>query len=91
MIPRMEIYVDFASVPPKTTLRDPEDFSSFKVVVDQPEHVFVTVDDLARMAGARADDPAWREQLDGMLGYARSKGWTRDADGAIQAHVEWRT
>jgi hypothetical protein len=85
----MEIHIELADVPPTVTLRDPDDFSSFKVVIDQPEHVFVTAEDLAAMAG-RGDDPAWREQLNGMLEYARSKGFTREADGAIRAHVEWR-
>ncbi len=52
------------------------------------EHVFVDVAALRGLAGERAADPAWQASLEGMLGYARSKGWLDD-EGAIQAHVEW--
>ena len=30
----------------------------------------------------------WTERFTGMLAYAEKKGWI-DADGLIQAHVEW--
>ncbi|MEO5898695.1 MAG: hypothetical protein ABIR68_01025 [Ilumatobacteraceae bacterium] len=30
----------------------------------------------------------WAERFAGMLAYAETKGW-RDADGAVQAHIEW--
>jgi hypothetical protein len=51
-------------------------------------HVFVDVAALRAMDGARPADAAWAEALDGMLGYAASKGWTDDS-GAVRAHVEW--
>ncbi len=84
----MYIEIDLATVPPTTTLREADDFKAFKVVVRGGGDSFVTPDALRALAGDRADDPAWREQLDGMLGYAASKGWIREQDGAIQAHVE---
>jgi hypothetical protein len=52
-------------------------------------HAFIDVDAVLRLAGERAEDPAWREGFDGMIGYARSKGWMDPAGTAIQAHVEW--
>lgn len=50
--------------------------------------VFVTVDALLRLAGPRAEDPAWREGFDAMVAYARGHGWLDDAGTAIRAHVE---
>ena len=84
----MYIEIDLTTVPPTTTLREPDDFTRFKVVVTPAADAFVTPDALRALPGARPDDPAWEEQLSGMLGYAASKGWIRDEDGAIQAHVE---
>lgn len=84
----MLIEIDLSTVPPTTTLRDPDDFTGFKVVVRNDGDAFVTPDALRALAGSRADDPQWIAQLDGMLGYAASKGWIRESDGAIQAHVE---
>lgn len=52
-------------------------------------HVFVEQERVLSLAGERATDTAWREQLDGMIGYAQSKGWVDDA-GRIRAHVERR-
>jgi len=31
----------------------------------------------------------WTEKFDGMLAYAKSKGWMDETGSAIQAHVEW--
>lgn len=31
----------------------------------------------------------WSEKFDGMLAYAKSKGWPDETGSAIQAHVEW--
>jgi len=51
------------------------------------DHVFVDVDALKALAGERAADAEWLAQLDGMLGYAQSKGWV-DAEGGVRAHIE---
>jgi hypothetical protein len=83
----MQIEIDLSTVPPTTTLCDPDDFKGFKVVV-RGDDAFVSPDALRALAGDRADDPQWTAQLDGMIGYAASKGWIRESDGAIQAHVE---
>jgi hypothetical protein len=82
------IEIDLTTVPPTTTLREPDDFKAFKVVVLQADDVHVEPATLRALAGARADDADWTGQLDGMLAYAASKGWIREGDGAIQAHVE---
>ena len=31
----------------------------------------------------------WKDQFDGMLQYAKGKGWLDETGEAIQAHVEW--
>jgi hypothetical protein len=53
-------------------------------------HAFIDVDTVRRLAGARAEDPAWSEGFGKMLAYAGSKGWMDPSGTAIQAHVEWR-
>ncbi|MBM3573506.1 MAG: hypothetical protein FJX52_14300 [Alphaproteobacteria bacterium] len=35
-------------------------------------------------------DQAWQANFDGMLAYARKKGWIEAATGAIRAHIEWK-
>jgi len=69
-------------------LRDPGDFASLKVVAPQPSHIWVTREEFARLAGAAAEDPAWRDGLEKMFDYAASHGWCNEA-GAVRAHVEW--
>ena len=81
----MIVDVDLSVVPPAVTLLEAEDFKAFKIVA-RGDHGRVDRDTLIALAGARATDPAWVEQLDGMLAYAASKGWT-DAAGT-RAHVE---
>lgn len=83
----MYIEVNLRAVPAAMTLHEPEDFTSFKVVIDAPAETFVELGTLEALAGARADDPAWRDGLDKMLQYARQKGWTNGA-GGIRAHIE---
>jgi hypothetical protein len=51
-------------------------------------HVYVDVDWVRRQAAGRVPD-GWDADFEGMLGYARSKGWLNEAGTAIQAHVEW--
>ncbi|MFN0091178.1 MAG: hypothetical protein ACKVWR_13060 [Acidimicrobiales bacterium] len=50
-------------------------------------HVWITEQAVRDLAAGRVPE-SWAGEFDGMLGYARSKGWV-DASGAIQAHVEW--
>jgi hypothetical protein len=69
-------------------LRDAEDFTALKVVAQRADHVWLTREEIERLAGDRSRDPAWRDQLETMLAYAASKGWVND-EGAVRAHVEW--
>lgn len=51
------------------------------------DHVWIRVD--AVRAAAEGRVPAgWAGEFEGMLAYARSKGWTNEAGNAIAAHVE---
>jgi hypothetical protein len=51
------------------------------------EDVYLDREELARLAGPKATDEAWRSQFDAMVAYASTKGWV-DQEGRIQAHVE---
>lgn len=33
--------------------------------------------------------PEWKSGFDGMVAFAASKGWLRDSDNAIRAHIEF--
>src|SRR5262249_41485786 len=84
-----------------TQLLERDVFTAFKVVVhggDPPlaettgvarveEHAWISIDALRELAGEAATS-AWEESLQGMLGYARSKGWVDDELNAVRAHVE---
>jgi hypothetical protein len=48
------------------------------------EHVWFAVDALVRIAGPLAD-AEWQRRLDGMVGYASSRGWV-DSAGRVRAH-----
>jgi hypothetical protein len=50
------------------------------------DDALIAVDAIRRLADGRVP-PAWSEDFDGMLSYARSKGWLQG--DAIQAHIEW--
>ncbi len=52
------------------------------------DHVWIRVE-AVRAAAAGRVGPGWAEEFDGMLGYARSKGWLNEAGDAIAAHVEF--
>jgi hypothetical protein len=58
--------------------------------VAEDGNAFILVEAVRRLAGERADDPAWSEGFEKMLAYAGSKGWIDPSGTAIQAHVEWR-
>jgi hypothetical protein len=81
------IEIDLGTVPPSVVLEEPENFTAFKVVVREAEHVWVDPEQLAVLAGDLAGTADWRTSLQGMVRYASSKGWIRE-DGAIRAHVE---
>lgn len=69
-------------------MRDAETFTSLKVVARRAEHVWVSREELIRLAGEHARDTEWQARLDGMLAYAASHGWVNDK-GAVRVHVEW--
>lgn len=55
---------------------------------DDGEHVWLDIA-VARAAGAAAvGDGAWADRFDGMIAYARSKGWADEAGTHVRAHVE---
>lgn len=82
-------------------LLEPDVFTAFKVVLHEggpslaeaagvarvDEHVWIRIDALRGLAGAAAT-PDWEESFQGMLTYARSKGWVDDELAAVRAHVE---
>lgn len=84
----MYVEIDLSLVPPALVLREPDNFSGFKVVVKRLDSVGVSAAMLRELAGERVNDPEWQSQFDGMLAYAAAHGWLRD-DGSIEAHVEW--
>jgi hypothetical protein len=83
-------------------LLEPDDFRSFKVVLDgvspseaapadgvsleDGTHAWIRQDVPARLAGAHAT-PAWQADFERMVAFAGKHGWLRD-DGAIRAHIE---
>jgi hypothetical protein len=52
------------------------------------DHAYITIDAVRRMAAGRVGDD-WNDRFDGMLDYARSKGWIDDTGNTIQAHIEY--
>jgi len=80
------------------TLESPEDCKRFHVEVrgagdlggagawaDDGEHALIDVDWVRQQAAGRVPD-GWDADFEGMLGYARSKGWIEGS--AIRAHLE---
>jgi hypothetical protein len=43
---------------------------------------------LRRRAEELGRDAGWQEQLDGMIAFAKIRGWTDEHATAIQAHIE---
>jgi hypothetical protein len=64
-------------------LRQADDFVRFHIGAP-PGTDSAELDQLLRAAGDGSD--AWTRGLDGMLGYARSKGWMHG--DAVAAHVQ---
>lgn len=85
----MYVEIDLSLVPPVLELREPTDFSAFKVVMKRMDTAGVRVSILRELAGERTEDAKWQGQFDRMLAYAASHNWIRD-DGSIEAHVEWK-
>ena len=65
----MFLRIDTRTTPPGVEVVEPDDFTSFKVVVSTPSHSWVDPGALAALAG-RAGDTAWAEKLAGMVSYA---------------------
>lgn len=51
------------------------------------EHVWISIARL-RSLGRAFGGPTWQTGCDGMLGYARSKGWVDDERRMVRAHIE---
>lgn len=83
----MFIEVDLGTVPPALALRETDDFKMFKVVVRDADHVWVDLDQITALAAECADEPGWRDGLDGMVGYAKEHGYIDD-HGRMRGHVE---
>lgn len=82
----MQVIVDLSLIPPAVTLVEPDDFTAFKVVVQDSGHARVPVSTLKELAGDRADDPEWSQGLEKMLAYAEQHGWVNDF--GVRAHIE---
>ncbi|MCB0995042.1 MAG: hypothetical protein KDB21_08135 [Acidimicrobiales bacterium] len=54
---------------------------------DADEHVWVSATGVRALA-AGSVGPDWDTGFEGMLGYARSKGWTDESGEWVQAHIE---
>jgi hypothetical protein len=52
-------------------------------------HALLRIDAVKALAGDRGGNAEWLAQLDGMIGYARSRGWLAQDGSAIQAHCEY--
>jgi hypothetical protein len=83
------VEIDVSVIPPAMVLREPDDFTSFKLTVRQADRALVPVESLRQLAGDRADDPDWRRRFEKMLHYAQQHGWVDD--GAVRAHIEWQS
>src|SRR5262245_59227809 len=97
----MIVEVDLSSGGASTALLEAQGCKAFKIVVrcggpalstsnavaKVDEHAWVRVDALRELAGS-AVTPEWEASLQGMLEYARTKGWVDDELGAVRAHVE---
>jgi len=82
----MYIEIDLSAVPPVSVLHEPDDFTSFKVIVRALEHARVPAEVIQALAGDRARDPDWQRGLEKMLEYARQHGWVDDS--GVRAHIE---
>jgi hypothetical protein len=51
------------------------------------DHAWIAVDAVVTLAGDEADD-GWRAGFDGMVAYAREKGFLDERGTAVRAHLE---
>ncbi|MEJ5254032.1 MAG: hypothetical protein WHS89_01665 [Acidimicrobiales bacterium] len=58
-----------------------------RAVEGSSDHIWVSIEVVRRLAGARGD--GWSSGFEGMLAYARSKGWTDETDTHVRAHLIW--
>src|SRR3954467_12668438 len=54
--------------------------------LDGDGNAFLEIDAVKRLAGERARDAEWQRAFDGMVEYARGKGWVDAGGTALQAH-----
>jgi hypothetical protein len=98
------VRIDLTGGEPRARLDEPDDFTSFKIVL--VEEAAPAAERLAAAGVARWDEHAWvkidtiRElagsgatasweaSLASMLEFARTRGWVDDDLGAVRAHVE---
>lgn len=101
----MIVEIDLRGEEAQARLIDPEDFTSFKVVVHDTKPSLeerlaavgvVRVDehawvgvDALRRLAGPAATPAWEKSLGSMLEFARTRGWVDDETGSVRAHVEY--
>lgn len=55
---------------------------------DDDDHVWLDIAAVRAAGSAQVDDPGYLERFDGMIAYARSKGWVDAAGTRVRAHVE---
>ena len=86
----------------KATLEAAEDLKGFKAVVEggglselpnglgyyEGDGLLWVQQAWLRDQAGRYADAAWMAGFDGMVGYARGKGWVTPRNGAIRAHIE---
>jgi hypothetical protein len=58
--------------------------------LDEQGNALLGIEQLKGLAGDRARDPDWLASFDGMVAYARSKGWVTPDGNSLQAHCEWQ-
>ncbi len=81
----------FKVVVPADAIGDEERLAVVVGTIGRPAdagHVFVDIEALLDLVPDRRDEPGWRKGFDGMVSYARTKGWLDDAGTAIRGHVE---
>ena len=66
-------------------LREPDDFTSLKVVVLPADHARILPTSLESLAGDRAGQPQWRDGLAAMLDCAERHGWVNER-GVSRSH-----
>lgn len=51
-------------------------------------HLWLRVDWLRNAARPSADAAEWERGFEGMIGYAKSKGWTDETGESVRVHIE---